>query len=88
LYTHRGSRTLHRMSNTRDPTEPLSCRGTESTRKALERRAERLGIKRSDLQRAITVQALRMLGETITDARVDRLLDTASAREVLGDLYA
>jgi hypothetical protein len=74
--------------STRDPTEPLSCRGTESTRRALERRAEQLGIKRSDLQRTITVQALRLLGETVHDARVDKLLDTESARDVLGALGA
>ena len=76
------------MTAPRDPTEPLSCRGTASTRSALERRADQLGIKRSDLQRAITVQALRLLGEIVHDARVDRLLERTGAQDVLGDLYA
>lgn len=62
------------MSSTdRAPTETISARLTETGRKALEKEASTIGIKRSDAVRVLLVQTLRDRGHKITDPRVDRI---------------
>ena len=58
----------------RAPTSTASARFTDSGMRALEKEAKRNKIRRSDMLRALGVEALRLRGHTIEDARADRSL--------------
>jgi Ni,Fe-hydrogenase III large subunit len=58
----------------RAPTSTASARLTQSGMRALEKEAKGSKLRRSDMLRALAVEALRLRGHVIEDARADRSL--------------